>query len=214
MIYKWLWKTVKVILFTHFTTLSSIHNDDNIVKWAGTGLADTRRRPDADSMPAQRLWCWTNTETAPGERTRVCRVVMQRTRDIDPIVHRQCRNIKPPSDQRHKPAATTLITRGRPHLGKYSTCLFNFYPTLTQGRTGMEPRWLDLVMVLKCVNSCVPAVCSLVDQLWMNNKNVHWVVHWGVHWMQVDLSLGQWTASDMDVFLSLSWTFTSWCVLL
>ena len=92
------------------------------MKWVGTGLADTRRRPNADSMPAQRLGCWPNTETAPGERTRVCRVVMQRTRDIDPIVHRQCRNIKPPSDQRHTPAATTLITRGRPHFGKYSTC--------------------------------------------------------------------------------------------
>ena len=32
-------KQLKFILFTHFTTLSSIHNDDNIVKWAGTGLA-------------------------------------------------------------------------------------------------------------------------------------------------------------------------------
>ena len=48
-------KQLKFILFTHFTTLSSIHNDDNIVKWVGTGLADTRRRPNADSMPAQRL---------------------------------------------------------------------------------------------------------------------------------------------------------------
>ena len=48
--------------------------------------------------------------------------------------------------------------------------------------------------------------------LWMNNNNVHWGVHCGVHGMQVDLSLGQWTASDMDVFLSLSWTFTSWSV--
>ena len=143
MIYKWLWKTVKVhTIYPFYPSLSSIHNDDNIVKWGGTGLADTRRRPNADSMPAQRLWCWPNTETAPGERTRVCRVVMQRTRDIDPIVHRQCRNIKPPSDQCHTPAATTLITRGRPHLGKYSTCLFNFYPTLTQGRTSAPyPLW-------------------------------------------------------------------------
>ena len=55
------------------------------------------------------------TETAPGERTRVCRVVTQRTRDIDPIVHRQCRNIKPISDQRPTPAATTLFTRSRCH---------------------------------------------------------------------------------------------------
>ena len=82
------------------------------------------------------------TETVPGERTRVCRVVTQRTRDIDPIVHRQCRNIKPISDQRPTPAATTLFTRSRPHLGRYSTCLFNVYSTLTQGMTSAPyPLW-------------------------------------------------------------------------